>query len=93
MIAAGTVGLEHLLAFSAVFAAAHEVVILAYGNARGFFEGIVLRQEVLAEFLAQAGEAGADFRKTFLAGLVQGHAVALKALVELLHRHLLFTGE
>ena len=93
VVAAGAVGLEDGLALFAVRAGAHEVIVITYGDACGLLEGIVFCKEVLAEFLAQGGKAGLDIGKTGLGVSFKAYAVALEALVDLLHHHLLLTGE
>ena len=93
VVAAGRVRQEYFLALLAVFAGAHEIVIFANRNAGLLFEGVILGQEVLAEFLAQGGQAGADFREALLGLGLQAHAVAEEAFVNLLHHHLLLAGE
>ena len=93
VVAAGAVGLEDGLALFAVRAGTHEVIVITYGDACGLLEGIVLCKEILAEFLAQGGKAGLDIGKTGLGVTFKAYAVALEALVDLLHHHLLLTGE
>ncbi len=89
VVTAVGIGLEGLLAQGPVLAGGHEGRIFGHGHADGVAEGVVLRQEVLAELLAQDREAGIDLRETGLARGVQAHAVALEALVELGRHHLL----
>ena len=93
VVAAGGIGLEGLLAEGAVLTARHEIRIAADRHTDRFLEGIVLGEEVLSELLAQRSQPGVDFGETLLPGLVEGHTVADKGLVELLRDHLLFAGQ
>ena len=93
VIAAGGIRQEHLFALLTVLAGAHEIVILAHGDAGLLLEGVILGQQILAEFLAQGGQAGADLSEALLGLGLQAHAVADEAFVDLLHHHLLLAGK
>ena len=93
VVAAGAVGLEHLLALGAVIARAHKVIIFAHGDAGGLLEGVVLGHQVLAELLAEHSQTGADLGEALLGLGSQAHAVALETFIDFLHHHLLLTGE
>ena len=93
VVSAGRVCQEYFLSLLTVLAGAHKVVIFTYGDAGLLLEGVVFGQQILAEFLAQGGQAGIDLRKALLGFGLQAHAVADEALVDLLHGHLLLAGE
>ena len=89
VVATAGIGLECLFTERTVLAGGHKSGIGRNGHADGIPESIVLRQEVLAELLAQDGEAAVDFREAGLLLRIQADAIADKALIELLGDHLL----
>ena len=91
VVATVGIGLEGLFTEGPVLTGGHEGRIGGHGHADGVAEGIVLRQEVLAELLAQDGEAAVDLREAGLLLRIQTDAVADEALIELLGDHLLLT--
>ena len=84
IVAARRIGAEHGLAAVTVGTRSHLRRVRRNGNAELFLEGIVLRQEVVAEFLLGGGELQVDLLHLFLLGCGQTDTAARKALIVLL---------
>ena len=93
VVAARGIRAEHRLAAGAVLTGGHGRGIFGNRHAEGSLEGIVFREQVVAEAQRKGGQLGIDFAHAGLACLIETDAVLFKITVDFVEHTLLFGGQ
>ena len=92
-MAAAGISLEHGLTEFTVFGSGHRGGILAHAYAELLFEGVGLRQDVVAYFLGLEGQLVVDFLEPELKVVRETDTFPLEVLKMFLENHLLLAGQ
>ena len=87
---AHSVSLQHLLTQRAVLGGSHGIGIVGNADAELIPEGIIFREDIVAQLLRLGSHFRIYFAQAYLFVLRQTDAVSFKSLKTLLQHHLLF---